>query len=311
MLSIRNIVKQYANHTALSGVSIEIEKGSVFGLLGPNGAGKTSLIRIINQITAPDSGEIYFNGERLSQKHISKIGYLPEERGLYKKMEIGEQVLYLAQLKDLSRSEALSRAKYWFEKLEIQDWWHKKVEELSKGMQQKVQFVATVMHKPDLLILDEPFSGFDPINVDIITREILELNKQGTTIIFSTHRMESVEELCDSIALINKSHKILDGRVKEIRYNYRSNSYKVSYKGNLPYLNGSANNIYDQLNHSADDLHQHITVKLKNEHSANDLLKFLLPHINIEGLEEIIPSMHDIFISKVKETGGILPAELQ
>ncbi|MCO4294171.1 ABC transporter ATP-binding protein [Solitalea sp. MAHUQ-68] len=311
MLSIRNIVKQYANHTALSGVSIEIEKGSVFGLLGPNGAGKTSLIRIINQITAPDSGEIYFNGEKLSPKHISKIGYLPEERGLYKKMEIGEQVLYLAQLKDLSRAEALNRAKYWFEKLEIQNWWHKKVEELSKGMQQKVQFVATVMHKPELLILDEPFSGFDPINVDIITREILELNKQGTTIIFSTHRMESVEELCDSIVLINKSHKILDGKVNEIRYNYRSNSYKVTYNGNLPYLNGSANSVYEMIGHSTDDLHQQITVKLKNGNSANDLLQFLIPHISIEGLEEIIPSMHDIFVSKVKETGGILPEELQ
>ncbi|UKJ09339.1 ABC transporter ATP-binding protein [Solitalea lacus] len=311
MLSIRNIVKQYANHTALSGVSLEIEQGSVFGLLGPNGAGKTSLIRIINQITAPDSGEIFFKGEKLSQKHIAQIGYLPEERGLYKKMEIGEQVLYLAQLKDLSRADALKRARYWFEKLEIQSWWHKKVEELSKGMQQKVQFVTTVMHQPELLILDEPFSGFDPINVDIITREILELNKLGTTIIFSTHRMESVEALCDSIALLNKSQKILEGKVKEIRYQYRSHSFKITYNGNLPYLNGSANQIYDILTHSFDDMHQHLTVKLKGEHTSNDLLRFLMPHVLVEGLEEIIPSMHDIFIAKVKETGGILPEELQ
>lgn len=308
MLSIRNIVKQYANHTALSGVSIEIEKGSVFGLLGPNGAGKTSLIRIINQITAPDSGEILFNGERLSPKHIARIGYLPEERGLYKKMEIGEQVLYLAQLKDLSRAEAIQRARYWFERLEIQSWWHKKVEELSKGMQQKVQFVATVMHQPELLILDEPFSGFDPINVDIITREILELNKQGTTIIFSTHRMESVETLCDSIALINKSQKILDGKVRDVRYAYRSHSYKVSYNGNLT---NNSSSLYEVIDQYEDDLHKHITVKLHGDRTANELLQFLIPQVQVAGLEEIIPSMHDIFISKVKETGGILPEELQ
>ena len=211
MLSIRNIVKQYANHRALDNVSIEIEQGSVFGLLGPNGAGKTSLIRIINQITAPDQGEVYLNGEKLNPSHISKIGYLPEERGLYKKMEIGEQMLYLAQLKGLSKADATARIRYWFERMGIQSWWNKKVEDLSKGMQQKVQFIATVVHDPELIILDEPFSGFDPVNAQLITNEILELNQKGATIIFSTHRMESVEQLCDSIALIHKSKKILDG----------------------------------------------------------------------------------------------------
>src|ERR1700712_2920225 len=225
MLSIRNIVKQYAGHTALSDVSLEVESGQIFGLLGPNGAGKTSLIRIINQITAPDSGEIYFNGEKLNQSHIERIGYMPEERGLYKKMEIGEQMIYLARLKGLSRDEAIKRLKFWFEKLEMQSWWNKKIEELSKGMQQKAQFVATVLHEPDLIILDEPFSGFDPVNAETIKNEILELNRKGATILFSTHRMESVEELCDAIALLHQSHKILDGTVKNIRNSYRNATY--------------------------------------------------------------------------------------
>jgi ABC-2 type transport system ATP-binding protein len=231
MLSIRNIVKQYAGHRALDDVSLEVESGKIFGLLGPNGAGKTSLIRIINQITAPDSGEIYFNGERLNQSHIDRIGYLPEERGLYKKMEIGEQMIYLARLKGLSRADATAKLKVWFEKLDMETWWKKKIEELSKGMSQKAQFVATVLHEPDLIILDEPFSGFDPVNADLIKDEILELNRKGATILFSTHRMESVEELCDSIALIHKSHKILDGRVKHIRNSYKNDTYLVEYTG--------------------------------------------------------------------------------
>src|ERR1700712_1056238 len=239
MLSIRNIVKQYAGHTALSGVSLEVERGQIFGLLGPNGAGKTSLIRIINQITAPDSGEVYFNGEKLNQSHIEKIGYLPEERGLYKKMEIGEQMIYLARLKGLSRAEATSRLKIWFEKLGMETWWKMKIEELSKGMQQKAQFVATVLHEPDLIILDEPFSGFDPVNAEVIKDEILELNRKGATILFSTHRMESVEELCDSIALIHKSHKILDGTVKSIRNSYRNATYIVEYNGGQLNFDGS------------------------------------------------------------------------
>src|ERR1700761_1057507 len=239
MLSIRNIVKQYAGHTALSDVSLEVETGKIFGLLGPNGAGKTSLIRIINQITAPDSGEVYFDGQKLNQSHIERIGYLPEERGLYKKMEIGEQMVYLARLKGLSRDEARKRIKYWFEKLEIESWWNKKVEELSKGMQQKAQFVATVLHEPDLLILDEPFSGFDPVNAETIKDEILELNRKGATIVFSTHRMESVEELCHSIALIHKSHKILDGKVRDISNSYRDNTYLIEYSGNKIEQSGS------------------------------------------------------------------------
>jgi ABC-2 type transport system ATP-binding protein len=222
MLSVKNIVKQYASHRALDDVSLEVEKGKIFGLLGPNGAGKTSLIRIITQITAPDSGTVTINGQRLNVDHIAQIGYLPEERGLYKKMEIGEQILYLARLKGLSSQEATKRIRYWFEKLDMQSWWNKKVEDLSKGMQQKVQFVATVLHNPELIILDEPFSGFDPVNADIIKNEILELNRQGATFIFSTHRMESVEELCDNIALIHQSKKILDGTVADIKSTYRS-----------------------------------------------------------------------------------------
>src|ERR1700761_4122532 len=239
MLSIRHIEKQYAGHTALNDVSLEVEKGQIFGLLGPNGAGKTSLIRIVNQITAPDSGEIYFNGEKLHQLHINRIGYLPEERGLYKKMEIGEQMIYLARLKGLSRDEATRRLKVWFEKLGMETWWKKKIEELSKGMQQKAQFVATVLHEPDLIILDEPFSGFDPVNAELIKEEILELNRKGTTILFSTHRMESVEELCDAIALINQSRKILGGKIKDIKNAYRNETYLIEYTGAKLTFDGS------------------------------------------------------------------------
>jgi len=297
MLSIRNIVKQYANHRALDNVSIEIEKGSIFGLLGPNGAGKTSLIRIINQITGPDQGEILLNGEKLNPSHISIIGYLPEERGLYKKMEIGEQMLYLAQLKGLSKTEAIARIKYWFEKMGIQSWWNKKVEDLSKGMQQKVQFIATVVHSPELIILDEPFSGFDPVNAQLITNEILELNSKGATIIFSTHRMESVEQLCDSIALIHKSKKILDGKVKDIRNNYRNNSYRIAYHGkaDIP-----ENKIFILNDEKLEDDVTHLTVQIINNHTVNDLLNFLIPRVQITELIEIIPSMNDIFIQNVK-----------
>lgn len=297
MLSIRNIVKQYEGHSALDDVSIELEQGKIFGLLGPNGAGKTSLIRIITQITAPDSGEVFFNGERLSSKHIAQIGYLPEERGLYKKMEIGEQVLYLAKLKGLSNTEATKRIKYWFEKLEMKDWWSKKVEDLSKGMQQKVQFVATVLHQPELIILDEPFSGFDPVNTDLIKNEILNLNKQGTTFIFSTHQMESVEELCDNIALINKSRKILDGEVKNIRASYRSNTYWIAYQGDYE-LKNSEN--YELIATETSNENKIIKLKMKANHTINEVLTELLPHAEIHRLEEVIPSMNDIFIEKVK-----------
>jgi len=298
MLSVKNIVKQYATHRALDQVSLEIEKGKIFGLLGPNGAGKTSLIRIITQITAPDSGEVLFNGQRLNADHISQIGYLPEERGLYKKMEIGEQVLYLAKLKGLNATEATKRIKYWFEKLDMASWWNKKVEDLSKGMQQKVQFVATVLHQPELIILDEPFSGFDPVNADIIKKEILELNKQGSTFIFSTHRMESVEELCDNIALIHRSKKILDGSVDEIKSSYRNNTYWVEYEGN--YDPASANSIFEVLQTETIKDKTLIKIQLQPNQTANQVLAALLPHVAISRLDEVIPTMNDIFIEKVK-----------
>lgn len=293
MLRIQHIVKQYAQHRALDDVSMDIEKGSIFGLLGPNGAGKTSLIRIINQITAPDSGDVFFNGEKLNPKHIAQIGYLPEERGLYKKMEIGEQALYLAQLKGLSRTEATKRIKYWFEKMDMQGWWNKKIEDLSKGMQQKVQFVATVLHEPELIILDEPFSGFDPVNAEIITKEILELNQKGATIIFSTHRMESVEQLCDSIALINKSHKILDGKVSDIKNSYRNNTYTIEFRGQFPAEKADLFSIV-----STGNAHE-ICIKIAEGKTPNEVLSYLLPHIQIQQLSEVIPSINDIFIQKV------------
>lgn len=299
MLRVKNIVKQYATHRALNDVSLEVEKGKIFGLLGPNGAGKTSLIRIITQITAPDSGEVLFNGQRLNVNHINQIGYLPEERGLYKKMEIGEQVMYLARLKGLSTQEATKRLRYWFEKLEMQSWWNKKVEDLSKGMQQKVQFVATVLHNPELIILDEPFSGFDPVNADIIKNEILELNKQGTTFIFSTHRMESVEELCDNIALIHKSKKILDGAVSDIKSTYRNNTYWLEYEGT--YDLAHAAHLFEVLDTKQEQGRTIIKVQLRPGQTANQVLLALLPHVSINRLDEVIPTMNDIFIEKVKK----------
>jgi ABC-2 type transport system ATP-binding protein len=299
MLSIRNIVKQYAGHTALNDVSLEVEKGKIFGLLGPNGAGKTSLIRIINQITAPDSGEVYFGGEKLNQSHIERIGYLPEERGLYKKMEIGEQMIYLARLKGLSKEEATKRLKAWFEKLGMETWWKKKIEELSKGMQQKAQFVATVLHEPDLIILDEPFSGFDPVNAELIKDEVLELNRKGATILFSTHRMESVEELCDSIALIDRSRKILDGRIKDIKNTYRNETYLVEYTGNKLELDGKQP--FTIVEEKATDDSNIIRIKLAEQTSANDVLKYLIPKTNINMLQEVIPSMNEIFIETVNK----------
>jgi ABC-2 type transport system ATP-binding protein len=298
MLEIKNIVKQYEAHLALDDVSMHIPKGSVFGLLGPNGAGKTSLIRIINQITAADSGEILFNSEKLSSKHISKIGYLPEERGLYKKMEIGEQVLYLSQLKGLSKAEATKRAKYWFEKMEIQSWWTKKVEELSKGMQQKVQFIATIIHEPELLILDEPFSGFDPVNAEIIKDEFLELNKKGCTIIFSSHRMESVEQLCDRIALINKSKKILEGTVEEIQNQYKDNTYSLSIKGSYDASNFESNNV-EIISVEQSKGNTIAKLKLNDTESKKPLLNKMINQHELISFEEIVPSIHDIFIQNV------------
>jgi ABC-2 type transport system ATP-binding protein len=299
MLSIRHIEKQYAGHKALTDVSLEVESGQIFGLLGPNGAGKTSLIRIINQITAPDSGEIYFNGEKLNPSHIERIGYLPEERGLYKKMEIGEQMIYLARLKGLTRAEAQKRLKFWFEKLGMETWWKKKIEELSKGMQQKAQFVATVLHEPDLIILDEPFSGFDPVNAELIKDEILELNKKGATILFSTHRMESVEELCDAIALIHLSRKILDGKMKAIRNSYRNDTYLVEYSGEKLNFNGSQP--FEILSEDTDDDRYLIKISPKAGNTANEILQYLIPKANIHMLQEVIPSMNEIFIEQVNK----------
>ncbi|MEI6817187.1 MAG: ATP-binding cassette domain-containing protein [Bacteroidota bacterium] len=301
ILNIENITKNYAAHTALNDVSMDIPEKSVFGLLGPNGAGKTSLIRIINQITAPDRGRIIFNGQMLEPKHTEMIGYMPEERGLYKKMEVGEQALYLAQLKGLSRQEATKRLKYWFEKFELQSWWKKKVEELSKGMQQKIQFIVTVIHEPKLLIMDEPFSGFDPINAILIRDEMLELKAKGSTIILSTHRMESVEALCTHIALINKSKKILDGSVKDIRKAFKSDTYEIVYEG---LSIGFANALwagYELHDSKEEDGLMKARVKLLNGNTANDLLGSLLPHVKIHSFVEVIPSMEDIFIMKVSE----------
>lgn len=300
ILEVRNIRKQYAHHVALNNVSLSVPPQKIFGLLGPNGAGKTSLIRIINQITGPDSGEVLFNGEHLSPEHVDFIGYLPEERGLYKKMAVGEQAMYLAQLKGLKKSEAKSRLKEWFKKFEIDSWWDKKIEELSKGMQQKVQFIVTVLHEPKLLILDEPFSGFDPINAQLIKSEILELREKGATIIFSTHNMGSVEELCDNIALINKSEKILDGSVKDIRKQHRSNTYTVSFKGNLMGFTNSlwaGAEIIDKK--SDEDVHT-VTLRLLRQNTPNQLLNAVLSNAEILSFHEIVPSMNDIFISVVE-----------
>lgn len=299
ILQANSVTKKFGEFTALNKVSIEVPRNSIFGLLGPNGAGKTTLIRIINQITGPDEGQVLLDGKPLNPGHISTIGYLPEERGLYKKMKVGEQALYLAQLKGLSHHEARIRLKKWFEKFEIQGWWDKKVEELSKGMQQKIQFVVTVVHEPKLLIFDEPFSGFDPINVNLLRDEILELRKNGSTIIFSTHNMASVEELCDNIALINKAEKILDGPVKDIKRKYFSNSYQVQYRD----LNGTTFKLsepgFETLNSMLDDGIHTVTYRLPAAKGPNDLLAALLPHVSIITFNELIPSMNDIFISTV------------
>ncbi len=299
MLDINNIEKTYARHKALDDISLRVCKGSIFGLLGPNGAGKTSLIRIINQITAPDRGEIWFDGERLNPSHTHRIGYLPEERGLYKKMQIGEQLLYLARLKGMAKDEAIRRIKHWFEKMEMQTWWNKKVEDLSKGMQQKVQFVATVVHQPDLIILDEPFTGFDPVNADMIKEEILALNRLGATIIFSTHRMDSVEELCDSIALIHQSKKILDGRVESIRQSFRSNSYRIVYEATGETAPAFDTDLFTIERDEKRQGHGAITVKIAAGRSVNDVLLYLIPMVTILELKEVIPGIHDIFVQTV------------
>lgn len=306
ILRINNVSKRYSSHVALNNVSLSVAEKSVFGLLGPNGAGKTSLIRIINQITGPDSGEVIFRGQKLRPEHVERIGYLPEERGLYKKMTVGDQVLYLARLKGLSKWDAKKRLRYWFEKFEMQSWWKKKIEELSKGMQQKVQFIVTVIHEPELLILDEPFSGFDPINAQLIKNEILELRKNGATIIFSTHNMGSVEELCDSIALINKSEKILDGQVKEIRKMFRSNTYKISFTGNAIGFTHALWTGAEIIEKVIEDGVNTWTLKANSAVTGNQILGAAIANCEVLSFTELIPSMNDIFISKVSEENNVL-----
>jgi ABC-2 type transport system ATP-binding protein len=305
IFSARNVNKVFADTKALTDVSISVNKQSIFGLLGPNGAGKTTLIRIINQITAPDSGEVFLEGRKMTRADIGHIGYLPEERGLYKKMKIGEQAIYLAQLKGMSRHDAVKNLKKWFEKFEIMSWWNKNIEELSKGMQQKVQFITTIVHQPKLLIFDEPFSGFDPINANLLKQEILQLRDDGATIIFSTHNMESVEELCDHIALINKSVKIVDGQTDEIRERYKSNIFEVKYKGNFNEVNKVLNNQFKILDHIENHRINQITVEYLHGKSNNDLIQALIPVSEIISFEEQIPSMNDVFIRAVEESNKI------
>lgn len=302
LLETKNVSKNFGSFTALNNISIAVPKGSIFGLLGPNGAGKTTLIRIINQITMPDTGTVFLDGNKLQQHHIKDIGYLPEERGLYKSMKVGEQALYLAQLKGLSKSEAKKRLKYWFERLEIGDWWNKKIQELSKGMAQKIQFIVTVLHEPKLLIFDEPFSGFDPINANLIKDEILNLKKQGATIIFSTHRMDSVEELCDHIALINKSNKILDGNLNEIKRQYKSNTYEVGIISNQDNLQQELRSKFAISPASFKTLENElkINIKIEENSSPNQLLSYLTNKGEVTHFVELIPSANDIFIQAVK-----------
>lgn len=303
LLVADSVSKSFGNFKALNEVSIAVPKGSIFGLLGPNGAGKTTLIRIINQITMPDEGKVQLDGQPLKPEHIRDIGYLPEERGLYKSMKVGEQALYLAQLKGMSKSEAKSRLKYWFDKLDIGDWWNKKIQELSKGQAQKIQFVVTVLHRPKLLIFDEPFSGFDPINANLIKDEILQLRDEGATVIFSTHRMESVEELCDHIALIHKSNKILDGKLNDIKRQFKTNTFEVGLQSNnstsviaeikeqFEVLPATFKNLNDDIK---------LNIKIDASTSSNDLLSFLASKAEVHHFVEVIPTANDIFIQTVK-----------
>jgi ABC-2 type transport system ATP-binding protein len=298
-LEARHIDKAYSGHQAIRDVSISVSQGTVFGLLGPNGAGKTSLIRIINQITAPDRGEIFFEGQLLHPVHTEQIGYLPEERGLYKKMKVGEQCLYLAQLKGLAKPEAKRRLKEWFTRFEIDSWWDKKVEDLSKGMAQKVQFITTVLHEPKLLILDEPFSGFDPINAELIRNEMLRMKATGTTIILSTHDMGSVEELCDHIALINRSQVILEGPVREVRKKFRTHLFELEYHGTALDLSVSLWTRFELVSSFVRGDHMVAQIRLLHGHTLNELLEVLLPRVQVISVREIIPGMEEIFIEAV------------
>ena len=302
ILEVQNVSKNYGSFRALNSLSISVPRGSIFGLLGPNGAGKTTLIRIINQITMPDSGQVFLDGESLKPVHIKDIGYLPEERGLYKSMKVGEQALYLAQLKGMSHKEAKARLKYWFDRLDIGEWWNKKIQELSKGMAQKIQFVVTVLHQPKLLIFDEPFSGFDPINANLIKDEILQLREDGATVIFSTHRMESVEEMCDEITLINKSNKILEGKLNDVKKRFKTNTYEVGIivnkQNNLEQELSSKFQISSaQFKSLGDELK--LNIKLSENDKPNDLLSYLCNHGEVSHFVELIPSVNDIFIQTV------------
>lgn len=296
-LIAKGVTKRYTHHVALDDVSITIPERSIYGLLGPNGAGKTTFIRIINQIINADAGEISIFGERLQEKHVGIIGYLPEERGLYKKLKVGEQLIYLARLKGLGKEEATRRSKAWIKKFDLTEWWTKKVEDLSKGMAQKVQFISTVMHEPKLIILDEPFSGFDPINAQLITEEILSLKEKGSTVIFSTHRMETVEDLCDYIALIDKSKKILEGSKKNVKAAYRTNTYLVEHMGKFTFANGPYE-LVDQFN--VEDNYFRSTVKMKENVSPNQLITDLTRITEVHSFIEKIPTMGEIFITLVK-----------
>ncbi len=291
ILDAKNIVKKFGNNIILDHINIKIPRGSIFGLLGPNGAGKTTLMRIINQIIAPDSGDLFFDGKKLEKIHVSDIGYLPEERGLYKKMKVGEQAIYLAKLKGLSHKQATKELKFWFDKFNIIHWWNKKVEELSKGMAQKVQFIVTVIHNPKLLIFDEPFSGFDPINASIIRKEILELRNSGTSIIFSTHRMESVEEICDHISLINNGKCILQGEIAQIKNKFKTNTFSVELK--------ESNLILPEEFKITNQHENKYQIKITDNITSNDLLKELIHKNDIISFKEMIPTMEDIFIRTI------------
>ena len=292
-LEVENVVKQFSGHRALDGVSLEVPENSVYGLLGPNGAGKTTLIRIINCITAPDSGEVRLNGKKMTAEDVRHIGYLPEERGLYKKMKIGEQALYLAQLRGMTKKDAQKALKYWFEKFEIQSWWDKKVEELSKGMAQKVQFITTILHDPKLLIFDEPFSGFDPVNADLLKREILELRDKGATIIFSTHNMVTVEDLCENISLVNKSRIVLQGNVAEIRASHKTDTFSLQ---SATQIVPDGFELIEQL--KKNNVYECI-IKKSHADTNNELLAKLIKQAEIVSFQEILPSMNDIFIETV------------
>lgn len=302
VLVAEHVSKNFGNFKALNDVSIAVPKGSIFGLLGPNGAGKTTLIRIINQIIMPDQGRVILDGSPLKPTDIQYIGYLPEERGLYKTMKVGEQALYLAQLKGMTKQEAKDRLKYWFDKLEIGDWWNKKIQELSKGQAQKIQFIVTVLHRPKLLIFDEPFSGFDPINATLIKDEILQLRDEGATVIFSTHRMESVEELCDHIALIHKANKILNGKLTDIKRQYKTNTFEVGLQTSNPQeVMGSIKDKFEVLPATFKTLNDDVklNIKLPEQTSSNELLTFLTSKAEVHHFVEVIPSANDIFIQSV------------